>query len=258
MATVAEQLYSQTHWIAPFDGIQTTWNFTFEGPEGFGYIFPEHVKAYYLDEAGERIDLVVVEADLIGEFQLEIDPPIPATATRLVIYRDTPKDEPLVNFADGAQHTEANLDRIAMQAVFVAAEVLDGASVSGASLDSVLERLATLEGVGLDTSVFGYKSLRRNTYTGSSNVLSSDNGKAHYKTDASAVNVPTGLAVETLVTIVNNNASSMSLAFTGSTAYLQDGDSTSGAAWTIAPRSSATIWHADTNVWLLSGAVAAA
>lgn len=250
MATLEQQLYSQNHWV-DLDGVQTTWNFTFSG----GYILPEHVKAYYLDQDGARVD---VTGTLIGEFQLKVMPPVPATATRFVIYRDTPKDLPLVDFEGGAQITERNLDRSTEQAVFCAAEVLDGASVSGVQLDSVLERLAALEGVGFDTSTLGYKSLKRNVYTGSSNVLSSDNGKAHYKSDHSSVTVPTGLPVEFLCTVVNNSASSMPLAFSGSTAYMQDGLATSGTSFNVLPRGTATIWQADTNVWFLSGTVEAA
>lgn len=257
MATLAEQLYSQNHWV-DLDGVQTVWNFTFAGSESVKYILPSHVKAYYLDEDGERVDVTITEDMFLDEFQLEITPAIPASATRFVIYRDTPKDAPLVDFEGGSQVTEANLDRNALHAVFVAAEVLDGASVSGVTLDDVLERLAALEAEveDLDTSELGFKSLKRNSYTGSSNVLSADNGKAHYKTDGTGVTVPTGLPVEQLTTIVNNSDDEMELAFTGSTAYLQDGEATSGDAWTIAPRGTATIWHADTNVWFLSGTVA--
>ena len=88
MATLTEQLYSQNHWVG-MDGVQTVWNFTFSG----GYIFPSHVKAYYLDEAGARVDLTITEDMLTGEFQLTVaDPPVPASATRFVIYRNTPKD----------------------------------------------------------------------------------------------------------------------------------------------------------------------
>jgi hypothetical protein len=253
MATLTEQLYSQNHWVG-IDGVQTTWNFTFSG----GYIFPEHVKAYYLDAAGARVEVTVTEDMLIGEFQLEVDPPVPATATRFVIYRNTPKDLPLVDFEGGSQVTEANLDRAAKQAIFVAAEVLDGASVSGLTLDDVLERLAALESDVTDISELGYKALKRVTYTGSGNVVEADNGKSHYKTDGTAVNVPTGLAVEFLTTIANNSASVMSLTFTGSTAYLQDGSGDSGTSFTIPARSTATIWQPATNIWFVSGPVEAA
>jgi hypothetical protein len=252
MSTLIQQLYSQNHWD-DIDGVQTIWNFTFSG----GYILPGHVKAYYLNDEGTRVDVTVTEDMLIGEFQLQIDsPPIPSSATRFVIYRDTPKDLPLVNFEDGAIITGANLDRSTEQAVFCCAEVLDGASVSGVSLDSVLERLAALESVSVDTSPFGYKSAKRNAYTGTSNVLSADNGKWHYKTDGTAVTVPSTLDDEFMCTIINMNASALSLTM-AQTAYIQDGSGDSGTAFSILPRGTATVVKVG-SVWLVSGTVEAA
>lgn len=250
MATVVEQLYSQTHWGAPFDGVQVNWNFTFSG----GYILPEHVKAYYLDAAGERVDIAVVEDDLVGEFQIAIDPPVPTTATRLVIYRDTPKDEPLVDFEDGANIGEANLDRIARQAVFVAAEVLDGASISGVTLDSVLERVAALEAAaGADLSELGFKSLKLNTYTGSSNVLTADNGKAHFKTDGTSVTVPNTLPVEFLTTIVNHGATNMTVSFSAAVGVMQGGDATGQVSWSLRPRQALQVVKVADGYFYISG-----
>jgi len=159
--------------------------------------------------------------------------------------------------------------------------VLDGASVSSSTYTDLLaaddamaadigdlqDDIAALAAVdaslqsqinAIDVSALGFKKLIRVTYTGSSNVLAADDGKAHYKTDGTAVNVPTGLDVEQLTTIVNNSASAMDLTFTGSVAYLQDGAGASGTTYSILPRSTATIWHAATNVWFLSGPVEAA
>lgn len=254
MATLAEQLYSQTHY-AGIDGVQTVWNFSFSG----GYILPAHVKAYYLDDMGARVEVTVTEDMLIGEFQLQVIPPVPASATRFVIYRSTPKDVPLVDFTDGALVGEANLDRIARQAVFVAAEVLDGASVSGVALDSVLQRLTALEALAPgDSGQLGFKALKRNAYTGSSTVLSVDNGKSHFKTDATSVTVPDSLPVEFLCTIANLNDSPMNVEFTGTAfARLQGSDDTSSLAfWEVSPWNTLTIWRAATNQWLISGKAA--
>lgn len=146
MPIVIEQLNSQTHW-GEIDGVTTLWNFTFSG----GYIMPEHVKAYYIAADDTRHDIPVnPELMLLGPFQLEILPEVPADAKRLVIYRDTPKDLPLVDFEDGARVTERNLDRIAQQAVFIAAEILDaivaaGMGTSGVSLSDLLTRVSALE-----------------------------------------------------------------------------------------------------------------
>lgn len=147
MPIVLEQLNSQTHW-GEIDGVTTLWGFTFSG----GYILPEHVKAYYIAADDSRIDIPInPELMLVGEFQLEIVPEIPATAKRLVIYRDTPKDLPIVDFEGGAQVTERNLDRIAQQSVFIAAEILDAvltADIGGGTavaLSDILTRVSALE-----------------------------------------------------------------------------------------------------------------
>jgi hypothetical protein len=61
---------------------------------------------------------------LIGEFQLQVTPALPPSAGLLVIYRDTPKDLPLVDFVEGPL-SEVALDTNARQAVFIAAEAQD-------------------------------------------------------------------------------------------------------------------------------------
>lgn len=253
LATLVQQLLSQNHWNG-IDGVQTIWNFTFSG----GYILPGHVKAYYLDAAAVRVDLIVTEAMLVGQFQLQVIPAVPASASRFVIYRDTPKDLPLVDFEDGARVTGANLDRAAKQAVFVAAEVLDGASVSGSSTSIILQRLSTVELQVGDTSEFGFKGLKRNIYNGPSNVSIADNGKAHYKTDGSVVAVTgANLPIEFMTTIVNNSASNMTVTPSQMT-YFQDGTGNSvSVAFTIQPRGTATLVKVDGTEWLVSGTVTA-
>jgi hypothetical protein len=121
MATLVQSLYSQNVWEGPFDGSQTVWNFTFAG----GYINRSHVKAYYIDAAGVNVPVTVVDASFLTDYQLSITPPIPATAQRFVIYRSTPIDAPIVDFVDGGGVTESNLDVLARQAVFSAAETAD-------------------------------------------------------------------------------------------------------------------------------------
>jgi Phage T7 tail fibre protein len=120
MSTLTQQLYSQSHWLA--DGTQTVWNFSFSG----GYISRDHVKAYTRGplEDDPRVDLVITPESFIGDFQILIEPAVTVDHT-LIIYRDTPKDLPLVDFADGANINEVSLDTVAKQAVFVAAESAD-------------------------------------------------------------------------------------------------------------------------------------
>lgn len=101
----------------PGNGVKVTWDLSFSG----GYIRREHVKAYTESATG-----VVTERTLVwvGPSQVTVTPAVP-TGTNLIIYRDTPKAEPLVDFTDGAIINEPNLDLLAKQAVFVAAEMVD-------------------------------------------------------------------------------------------------------------------------------------
>ena len=128
MATPIRQLLSQTSYNG--DGSTTVWDFSFAG----GYIDKAHVKASKLVKAtGVVTQIPVILANFVGAYQLSIVPAIPV-GTELTVYRDTPKDEPLVNFADKAALTEAALDLNAKQAIFVAAESSDGLATA---IDSV-------------------------------------------------------------------------------------------------------------------------
>lgn len=119
MPTPSAQRLSQTEYLT--DGVTTVWNFSFSG----GYILSSHVKAYTEDIAtGLRTEIVVTAPMLIGPFQIQITPVL-AVGSKLVIYRDTPKDLPLVDFTDESGFSEVSLDTNAKQAVFVAAETQD-------------------------------------------------------------------------------------------------------------------------------------
>lgn len=118
MADPIRQLLSQTSYTA--NGTDTVWNFSFAG----GYLDPRHVRAQYKDATGTLIAIPLTEADFVGPYQLLITPAIPA-GCELTIYRNTPKDLPLVDWADKAVITEASLDLNAKQAIFVAAESSD-------------------------------------------------------------------------------------------------------------------------------------
>lgn len=124
MPTPIRQLNTQTHYLA--DGVTTAWPFSFTG----GYISADHVRAQVRDLAGLLTELSVDPVnDLIGEFQLRVTPPV-ASGHELRIYRSTPRDVPLVDFTDGSQLPEVNLDILAKQSIFVAAESADLLGVS--------------------------------------------------------------------------------------------------------------------------------
>jgi len=118
MPTPIDQLLSRT--IYETDGTTTDWDFSFSG----GYLAPAHVKAYTETLAGARTEVVVTEPMLTGEFTLRITPAL-ADNLQLTIYRDTPKDLPLVDFMDESGFSEIALDTNAKQAVFIAAEAID-------------------------------------------------------------------------------------------------------------------------------------
>lgn len=127
MATPIRQLLSQTSYNT--DGVTTIWDFSFSG----GYLDQSHVKASYRTPDGEVTQITVTPGMFVGPFQLNISPAIPAGVggdTVLTIYRDTPKDLPLVNFADKASLTEVSLDTNAQQAIFAAAECTDTINTS--------------------------------------------------------------------------------------------------------------------------------
>ncbi|WP_448168699.1 phage tail fiber domain-containing protein [Burkholderia ambifaria] len=107
--------------VAQGDSVTKTFTFNFAG----GYISKDHVKAYVYDTvAGTTAPQVITPSMWSGPNQITFPAAFPNTQY-LVIYRDTPKDTPLVSFANGAILNEPNLDEMAEQSVFAAAETQD-------------------------------------------------------------------------------------------------------------------------------------
>ncbi|OJB36542.1 hypothetical protein BGV57_26160 [Burkholderia ubonensis] len=107
--------------VAQGDNVTKTYTFNFAG----GYISKDHVKAYVYDTvAGTTTPQVITPAMWTGPSQLTFGSAFPATQY-LVIYRDTPKDKPLLSFKNGSIMNEPNLDEMAEQSVFSAAETQD-------------------------------------------------------------------------------------------------------------------------------------
>jgi hypothetical protein len=95
------------------DGSTTRWTFSFAG----GYILPEHVK---VSIAGAEATTAVLET--AGTVVIE---PALADGVEFEILRRTPVDSLLVDWANGADISENNLDASTRQAVFAAAETED-------------------------------------------------------------------------------------------------------------------------------------
>ena len=228
LSTSLLTLYSQNHWLA--DGIDTVWNFTFAD----GYINTAYVKAYKVSAAGVRTEITVTSGMFVGPFQLKITPAVPE-GSRLVIYRDTPKNVRLVDFSNGARVDEISLDLIGRQALHVCAEVLDGARVDFAGDD------------------VGFRSLRHNEYTGISTVQADDNGKAHVKRDGTAVVIPAALPATTIFTVINDNVNAITVtAESPDTIYLQ-GSTSSGSVLTLLAHQAATFHKVNSTDWYASG-----
>jgi hypothetical protein len=117
MATPIATLKSQTHYTA--DGTTTLWDFSFAG----GYLSKDHVRAYKRDPGGVRTEIPLVASNFVTDTRLLVTG-IPA-GWRLVIYRATPTDRPLVDWQNSAWVARPDLDTTAKQAVFAAAEAAD-------------------------------------------------------------------------------------------------------------------------------------
>lgn len=130
MPTPIEQLLSRT--VYTTDGTTVNWDFSFAS----GYLDAAHVKAQTKNAEGAITQIVVTPGMLIGEFQLQITPALASSLT-LTIYRDTPKNAPLVDFNDESGFSEIALDTNAKQAVMVAAEAID--TINASDLTAAIE-----------------------------------------------------------------------------------------------------------------------
>ncbi|WP_448500706.1 phage tail fiber domain-containing protein [Sphingomonas sp.] len=104
------------------DGSTLNWSVSFAG----GYLNRDHVVAEIVmpDLSVSRIPFSWVDDSTI-----KIDPAV-NVGQRFRVYRDTPKDQPLAQFSDGAELTDSSLDMNARQAVFMAQEAWDRANYS--------------------------------------------------------------------------------------------------------------------------------
>lgn len=110
----------------PGDGVTTQHEFNFAG----GYISRTHVKAFVEDSTGARTVITVTDGMFVNDTTINLGVAAPVGGyTR--IYRETPRDAPLANFADGSRFSEADLDLVARQAVFAAAEAFDAGDYAG-------------------------------------------------------------------------------------------------------------------------------
>lgn len=239
MATaLVKQLYSRSVWLA--DGATTVWNFQFTG----GYIDVTHIRAAVRSATTGELEPIAINiaTDLLGPFQLQVLPAIPAGA-EFTIFRDTPKDVPIVDFQDGGRITETSLDTNAKQAVFIAAEAVDAI-------------LVDYLGASIADDDWGYKSLKQEPYSNASSLQIVDNGRSHYKTDGTQVTVPNTLNTTFLTTIVNDSDVYMPVIFNAGAAVLQgSADTAEWSSWSLSPRNLLSLTKVASGRWYISGKV---
>lgn len=86
---------SFTVWCSPTPGT-ILWPFTFKD----GYIDRKYVKVRYKDYDGNWYPVVITSKSFASDYVLSISPAIPP-CLMVDVYRDTPKDHPLVIYGHG-------------------------------------------------------------------------------------------------------------------------------------------------------------
>ncbi|MEG2886387.1 MAG: phage tail fiber protein [Aurantimicrobium sp.] len=118
-----------------------------------GYIDRSHVKAFVRDNTTGVSHTVTLRFETAS--MIRVSEVVPATST-LCVYRDTPKNQPLALFVDGAILNAANLDRNAKQSVFAVAELLDGFDATNSMAEEAITRasqaLAASQQAGIDAA----------------------------------------------------------------------------------------------------------
>lgn len=110
-----------------------------------GYLDRAHVKLDFVTEVGARTNYPLLPGMFVTDFTLQIPVmDLPAGAVTVRIYRETPRSEPLINFTNGARLNERNLDRLAQQTIFVAAEAFDAGAFAVAE-DLIGQALTAIE-----------------------------------------------------------------------------------------------------------------
>jgi Membrane protein involved in colicin uptake len=132
----------------PGDGSTTQWDLSFAGVSP-GYISQDHVQATIVnDTTGVRTPYPLGPGNFILPTRLQVTPAVPVGST-LEVRRNSPKDEPLLDYTDGALMIEKNLDTSNQQTVYATAEMVDrfadALDETAEFSQAVLDRLADVE-----------------------------------------------------------------------------------------------------------------
>jgi hypothetical protein len=169
----------------PGDGVTTQHEFNFAG----GYIDRAHVKAQVTSALGVVTPVAIVDAMFVSDYVIDLGVAAPVGST-LLIYRETPRDAPIVDFAGGSRITEANLDTMTRQAIFAVAEAFDlggylavldllaeaaafASAASGAAADAAVE--ANAAEASATTAAAAAANAAMVTGAAISNLLAADN-----------------------------------------------------------------------------------
>jgi hypothetical protein len=242
------------------DGATQNWSFNFSG----GYINKTDVKAYTYEPTQAvftAIDLTD-PAKWLGPSQIKLAPAV-ASGTYLVIYRDTDKTQPLVNFATNSVLNEVNLDMMAEQAVFATAEMADrfnavNASASDATTRSVQAFNTANTALADAQAAQGAAAAAISTANAANSTAGAANttAGAAVTTANTAKSTADGLAAS--IATANTNASNAVSTANGINAKAQSALDTAGAASSTASAASTTANTAKSTADGLAASIATA
>lgn len=189
-------------------GLTGLYEFQFAG----GYLEESHVKLDFVSAVGARTNYPLLAGMFVTEFTLQVPAlDIPAGAVSVRIYRETPRDAPLLNFANGARLNERNLDRLAAQTIFVAAEAFDAGAFAVAedligqaltAIQQANDALAAAAGIEAGASASAAAALVSQTAAAASAALAltrANNSDASATASAAAALVSSNSAAAALV-----------------------------------------------------------
>lgn len=241
--------------VAAGDGVTTMYSINFAG----GYIDKGNIKAYTFDPVTGNTTPVTITAGMwTGANQITLTSPV-AIGQFIVIYRDTPKGQPLVNFVNGAIMNEPNLDLMAEQSVFIAAEMADrfdllndGSTLAiqnsaealstantalAQSASAVDTAAATISTANAAQTAAGQAVTTANTARDTANAI---DGKAQSALDASAAAVSTANSASSTANGIDGKAQSALDASANAVSTANAASTTAGNAVTTANTAKST------------------
>lgn len=213
----------------PGAGTNGPFEFNFAG----GYIDQSYVKAYRYDPvSAATYDQTLT---FVGTNTVTTSDVIPL-GQFVIVYRDTPKDKPLVDFTDGAVMDEENLDLSNQQAISVAAEMLDRFdSINATSSDAINRSVTALNTA--NTALANSQAAQ----TAAANAVSTANAA---NSTANAAQTAAGNAVST----ANGIDAKASTALSNSAAAVSTANNASGVANSIAGTAQSALDNANAAV----------